>query len=712
MKLVKAKKLFAGMNGKNPYFAPFFLLALVCIFSLCGFFYILLYNNTQHTHDVYCQERVELIANDFDNQLDVFEDIALQISISDKYNPFFFSRNAYYEVLLLEDFSQYRHYSALTGECFLFYGTDKIFLSSNCTFQLPKYLEHLNQTDYDALYQLLSTPTQEWQMYAAEGEIYLVYPLRGIASLADASPKLCFRLMQNDLYERFAMVLGETKGSLAMFGHDRLLFSMGDYHADDDSFTAASKDGMFHFKYYAQYKLQDNYPFLPIQILLMLVNVLAILFVAKVLAQQTYKPIRRLAQSSRTKYAVPQEQQYENALDELTYLVDKIIQENETMNLQDKQKQKILNRQILRVLLSDNYAFDRLPPLETLKMEMPGPFYFVITLSFQGNVEVSESVLLEFQERFENLTNKERKEYVYGICNYTKKQLILICSICDKDQAGKLVERVQKMLTKNSIDAVVGVGNSYSSLSRVSASWLESTDNIAKKLMDTPQNDEIVVQKPESYEESMLLLCNALTNGKCENALQEFDKMIESHTLEHASVLMQQYLFINFTSQITGLAKEMDIELSDAGISLLISARNMQSFRSAAADLIYEFCEKWEEQRVRRTVDEEYHIYKYVNDHFSDNDISIESVASALDTTTAAVRHAIQNQAGMTYRDYIIYLRIEYAKRLLRTEDISINEVCLKTGYLNVSYFIQLFKKQTGVTPLRFRAGGTEDVDL
>ena len=90
MKLVKAKKLFAGMNGKNPYFAPFFLLALVCIFSLCGFFYILLYNNTQHTHDVYCQERVELIAEDFDNQLDVFEDIALQISITDKYNPFFF----------------------------------------------------------------------------------------------------------------------------------------------------------------------------------------------------------------------------------------------------------------------------------------------------------------------------------------------------------------------------------------------------------------------------------------------------------------------------------------------------------------------------------------------------------------------------------------------------------------------------------------------
>ena len=68
-----------------------------------------------------------------------------------------------------------------------------------------------------------------------------------------------------------------------------------------------------------------------------------------------------------------------------------------------------------------------------------------------------------------------------------------------------------------------------------------------------------------------------------------------------------------------------------------------------------------------------------------------------------AVRKAINNQTGKLYKDYLMYLRIEYAKILLLQENMTAEEVCQKVGYSSISYFTKLFKKETGVTPAKYK---------
>ncbi|MBO5069404.1 MAG: helix-turn-helix transcriptional regulator, partial [Roseburia sp.] len=67
------------------------------------------------------------------------------------------------------------------------------------------------------------------------------------------------------------------------------------------------------------------------------------------------------------------------------------------------------------------------------------------------------------------------------------------------------------------------------------------------------------------------------------------------------------------------------------------------------------------------------------------------------------VRNAIHNQTGKMYKDYLMYLRIEYAKILLLQENMTAEEVCQKVGYSSISYFTKLFKKETGVTPAKYK---------
>jgi len=48
-------------------------------------------------------------------------------------------------------------------------------------------------------------------------------------------------------------------------------------------------------------------------------------------------------------------------------------------------------------------------------------------------------------------------------------------------------------------------------------------------------------------------------------------------------------------------------------------------------------------------------------------------------------------------------MKIEYAKKLLKTTDASVANISAMCGYTSVEYFIRLFNKSTNITPLQYR---------
>lgn len=64
---------------------------------------------------------------------------------------------------------------------------------------------------------------------------------------------------------------------------------------------------------------------------------------------------------------------------------------------------------------------------------------------------------------------------------------------------------------------------------------------------------------------------------------------------------------------------------------------------------------------------------------------------------------------GLTPSEYINQIRIEYAAHLLRSDEVSIDEVIESCGFDNNSYFYRLFKRQYGVTPRQYRLRNMRD---
>ena len=84
-------------------------------------------------------------------------------------------------------------------------------------------------------------------------------------------------------------------------------------------------------------------------------------------------------------------------------------------------------------------------------------------------------------------------------------------------------------------------------------------------------------------------------------------------------------------------------------------------------------------------------------------DISISSVAAALHRSRSYISHIFSNKININFRDYINSLRLNMAKNLLATGDLSITEVASKCGFSTIRTFNRAFRKLYGVSPTEFR---------
>lgn len=137
--------------------------------------------------------------------------------------------------------------------------------------------------------------------------------------------------------------------------------------------------------------------------------------------------------------------------------------------------------------------------------------------------------------------------------------------------------------------------------------------------------------------------------------------------------------------------------LENMGRESVLSGDNMLRFAQRLFTLT--------EQALQNLADGEDIIAKadaYIRAHFREN-ISREDVAAVACITPNYLSKQFHSKKGMNLREYINNIRIDEAKRLLLTTNLSVSEVAGMVGYDNISYFSTVFRKRTGMSPVDWR---------
>ena len=100
-------------------------------------------------------------------------------------------------------------------------------------------------------------------------------------------------------------------------------------------------------------------------------------------------------------------------------------------------------------------------------------------------------------------------------------------------------------------------------------------------------------------------------------------------------------------------------------------------------------------------------VRRYMVDHLAS--ISGEELSEEFHFHPNYFNNLIKKNTSMTYSNYLIQLRIDRAKELLKTTDFSIDEVAWLVGYHNKGFFYKRFVEDCGISPKQYRKKSREN---
>jgi len=113
-----------------------------------------------------------------------------------------------------------------------------------------------------------------------------------------------------------------------------------------------------------------------------------------------------------------------------------------------------------------------------------------------------------------------------------------------------------------------------------------------------------------------------------------------------------------------------------------------------------------DDQPAQRSREEQEFINKLVDvihAQMAKDNIDMEHIAAALSLSRKQLRSRVMAITGLTPVAFVLQVRLNYARRLISTQDTSLTTVASKCGFQNLSHFSKAFKQQFGISPLQFR---------
>lgn len=94
---------------------------------------------------------------------------------------------------------------------------------------------------------------------------------------------------------------------------------------------------------------------------------------------------------------------------------------------------------------------------------------------------------------------------------------------------------------------------------------------------------------------------------------------------------------------------------------------------------------------------------RYIEDNFNLPELSISMIAEKIGISEVYLRKLFRAQYATSPAKYLISLRLKNAKKLMKYPFLTLEECALQSGFSSLQYFCRLFKKETGISPGKYR---------
>ena len=94
---------------------------------------------------------------------------------------------------------------------------------------------------------------------------------------------------------------------------------------------------------------------------------------------------------------------------------------------------------------------------------------------------------------------------------------------------------------------------------------------------------------------------------------------------------------------------------------------------------------------------------EYVQNHYDDEDLSLDSVCQELGVSNSYFSTIFKKEEGTSFIGYLTDYRMEKASRMLIETNEKSYIIAKQVGYADANYFSYVFKRRFGVSPSKYR---------
>ena len=354
-----------------------------------------------------------------------------------------------------------------------------------------------------------------------------------------------------------------------------------------------------------------------------------------------------------------------------------------------------------------------------------------------------------FWELCRDLDNKSRyqikMEYLSYLREYTKISAIesIACSLIGTDkliallnvpakpgQEGtelllNLASDLKKYINKKVPNTVsIGIGNVYQDSKNVWRSYEESfkaleysfylgSDSVIHfeetKNYTTLENDQ---DKLPSFKYNFFKNINSWSETEIASY---YETTIEHLIGKSFSSETIKSIVIKYNFEILDYLEQLDLdvkELSDYVIkvsSKILRAATMESIQEINREYISKIAGAIIQNRAYDGITASVESAKAFIDKYYYRELSLEVMSQVSNLSTAYFSRKFKEKTGLNFSEYLERARLENALELIKTSDISINQIAEKVGFSDSSYFSSRFKKKYGHAPYFYKQQKKED---
>lgn len=316
-----------------------------------------------------------------------------------------------------------------------------------------------------------------------------------------------------------------------------------------------------------------------------------------------------------------------------------------------------------------------------------------------------------FNTKYSNEAIDMQQDHMVLITNITD-------DITDQDinfMINEFQKAVKKHLELSISISISSAGNSKNDLSMLYSEALDAYNYFlfneyecilwSKNIDTLEQNDYVYPTQKEN------LLIDALMLRKIDEAKEIYLDIISgtkghSFNIFHTAILRIS-LALNTLIESLRQNSNVYVNFNFSNFSSTITKKEtINEINNCFFYIFKSITEKLEERQSMKHDTLASNIIEIINQSYMDPNLSLDSIADKVNLSSSYVGKLFKKLTSKSISEVITEVRMEKAKELLKTTNMSVSEIVENVGFASSAYFYPLFKKMNGVTPNDYRQSG------